>query len=642
MVRTPHVRVPLIAAALIAFTLGALAQERDRAKIPDKYKWNLADIYADAAAWRAAKTKVEAELPKLRSHQGKLGTSPQALADALDQMYAVEKELSRLYAYASMLADQDTRESGPQGMQQEMQQLAAAFGTQVSYVEPEILSAGAATVEKFLGAEPRLKTYAFYLRDIVRRAPHTLTDNEEKILAAASPLASSPSNTYGILSNADFPYPTVTLSSGKSVKVDQAGYNELRTLADRADRQKVMSAFFSALGGFSRTYGTTMNASVQRSLFYAKARKYPTTLEMALDSANIPVPVYMRLIEGVNASLPSFHRYLKLRQRMMGVDQLHYYDLYAPLVASVDLTYSPEEAQKHVLAAVARLGPDYAAVVERAFEERWIDLLPSEGKRSGAYSNGGAYDVHPYMLLNYLGQYNDVSTLAHELGHTMHSYYSNKTQPYPTASYPIFVAEVASTFNEALLIDHMLKQIKDDAARLSLLGNYLENIKATVFRQTQFAEFELRMHEKAQKGEPLTGEALAKLYAEITKKYYGHDQKVCIVDDYVAHEWSFIPHFYRDFYVFQYATSFTASLALAEKVMAGDEAAKKRYLTFLSSGGSNYPIDLLKQAGVDMTTSEPLELTIKKMNQVMDEMEKLLAVVPSARGVDGGAGRKRY
>jgi oligoendopeptidase F len=641
MVRTPHVRVPLIAAALIAFTLGALAQERDRAKIPDKYKWNLADIYADAAAWRAAKTKVEAELPKLRSHQGKLGTSPQALADALDQMYAVEKELSRLYAYASMLADQDTRESGPQGMQQEMQQLAAAFGTQVSYVEPEILSAGAATVEKFLGAEPRLKTYAFYLRDIVRRAPHTLTDNEEKILAAASPLASSPSNTYGILSNADFPYPTVTLSSGKSVKVDQAGYNELRTLADRADRQKVMSAFFSALGGFSRTYGTTMNASVQRSLFYAKARKYPTTLEMALDSANIPVPVYMRLIEGVNASLPSFHRYLKLRQRMMGVDQLHYYDLYAPLVASVDLTYSPEEAQKHVLAAVARLGPDYAAVVERAFEERWIDLLPSEGKRSGAYSNGGAYDVHPYMLLNYLGQYNDVSTLAHELGHTMHSYYSNKTQPYPTASYPIFVAEVASTFNEALLIDHMLKQIKDDAARLSLLGNYLENIKATVFRQTQFAEFELRMHEKAQKGEPLTGEALATLYAEITKKYYGHDQKVCIVDDYVAHEWSFIPHFYRDFYVFQYATSFTASLALAEKVMAGDEAAKKRYLTFLSSGGSDYPIDLLKQAGVDMTTSEPLELTIKKMNQVMDEMEKLLAVVPSARGVEGGAGRKR-
>ena len=619
----------LIAAALSALTLAAAAQERDRAKISDAYKWNLADLYPDAAAWRAAKTKVEAELPALRGYQGKLGSSPQVLADALDHSYRLDKAISRLYVYASMLADQDTRDSVPQGMQQEMQQLSAAFGAQVSYVEPEILKNGSATVEKFVSAEPRLKPYAFYLRDVVRRAPHTLTDNEEKILADASPLAGSASNIYGILANADFPYPSVTLSDGKAVKVDQAGYGELRTRPNRSDRQKVMSAFFQALGGFSRTFGTTMNASVQKALFYAKARKYPTTLEMSLDSANIPTSVYTRLVDGVNKSLPAFHRYLKLRRRMMGVDQLHYYDLYAPLVASVDLKYSPEEAQKHVLAAVQPLGPDYVSVVQGAFKERWIDWFPTDGKRSGAYSNGGAYDVHPYMLLNYLGQYNDVGTLAHELGHTMQSYYSNKTQPYPTAGYPIFVAEVASTFNEALLIDYMLRQIKDDATRLSLLGNYLENIKATVFRQTQFAEFELRMHEKAHKGEPLTGDALAKLYADITRKYYGHDANVCIVDDYVANEWSYIPHFYRDFYVYQYATSFTASLALAEKVMAGDETAKKRYLTFLSSGGSKYPIDLLKEAGVDMTTDEPLDLTIRKMNQIMDEMEKLLAKMPS-------------
>jgi len=413
--------------------------------------------------------------------------------------------------------------------------------------------------------------------------------------------------------------------------VDQAGYGELRTLPNRADRQKVMAAFFESLGGFSRTFGTTMNATVQKSLFFAKARKYPTTLEMGLDSANIPVSVYTRLVDGVNRNLPAFHRYLGLRKRMMGIDQLHYYDLYAPLVSSVDVKYSPEESQKHILAAMAPLGPDYASVVQRAFTERWIDLFPNEGKRSGAYSNGGAYDVHPYMLINYLGQYNDMSTLAHELGHTMHSYYSNKTQPYALAGYPIFVAEVASTFNEALLIDHVLGQIKDDATRLSVLGNYLENIKATVFRQTQFAEFELRVHERGQKGEPLTGDALAKLYADITRKYYGHDKGICIVDDYVAHEWSYIPHFYRDFYVFQYATSFTASLALAEKVSAGDEAAKKRYLTFLGSGGSNYPIDLLKQAGVDMTTDEPLDLTIRKMNRVMDEMEKLLAKMPTTQ-----------
>jgi oligoendopeptidase F len=337
----------------------------------------------------------------------------------------------------------------------------------------------------------------------------------------------------------------------------------------------------------------------------------------------------MRLIDGVNKQLPTFHRYLNLRKRMMGLSELHYYDLYAPLVSSVNLSYSPEEAQQHVLAAVAPLGPDYQAVIQRAFKDRWIDLLPNEGKRSGAYSNGGAYDVHPYMLLNYNGKYDDVSTLAHELGHTMQSYLSNKTQPYPLADYPIFVAEVASTFNEALLIDHMLKTIKDPDTRLSILGNYLEGIKATVFRQTQFAEFELRMHELAQKGQPVTGEALARLYMDITKKYYGHDKSVCIVDDYITHEWSYIPHFYRDFYVFQYATSFTASSALAEKVKAGDKIALKKYLEFLSAGGSKYPIDLLKDAGVDMTTDEPLNLTMKEMNRVMDEMEKLLSARPT-------------
>jgi oligoendopeptidase F len=368
-----------------------------------------------------------------------------------------------------------------------------------------------------------------------------------------------------------------------------------------------------------------MNSSIQKSLFYAKARKYPTTLEAALDGPNIPVSVYMRLIEGVNRSLPAFHRYLALRKRMMGVtDDLHYYDLYAPLVASVDLKYTPEEAQALVVEAMAPLGEEYVSVLTRAFGERWLDWFPSEGKRSGAYSNGGAYDVHPFMLLNYQGQYNDVSTLAHELGHTMHSYYSNRTQPYALSNYPTFVAEVASTFNEALLIEHVLTRIKDEPTRLAILGNYLEGIKATVFRQTQFAEFELGMHEMGLKGQPITGDALARLYFDITKRYYGHDSGVVIVDDYVAHEWSYIPHFYRDFYVFQYATSFTAAEALAAKVLEGDEAAKEQYLTFLASGGSKYPIDLLREAGVDMTTDEPLDLTIQKMNRVMDEMELLL------------------
>ena len=615
----------VVVAAVTCMSVLTIGQERDRTKVADRYKWNLADIYADAATWRKQKDAVTAEIPKLREFRGKLGSSPQTLASALELSTRLAKELTRLYVYASMLSDTDTRVSEPQGMQQEMQQLFAQFSAEGSFIEPELLKVGRATVDKFLGGEPRLKIYTFYLRDIVRRAPHTLSDAEEKLLADASPLAGSASNIYGILTNADFPYPTITLSDGRSVKVDQAGYSELRTSKNREDRKAAMSSFFTALGGFSRTFGTTINSEVQKVLFYAKARKYQTNLEASLDPPNIPVSVYTRLVAGVNRHLPTFHRYLKLRKQMMGItDDLHYYDLYAPLVASVDLRYTPEEAQKHVLAAVAPLGSEYQSVLQRAFNDRWLDWQPTEGKRTGAYSNGGAYDVHPYMLLNYLGQYNDVSTLAHELGHTMHSYFSNKTQPFPTADYATFVAEVASTFNEALLIDHMLKQIKDTPTRLSLLGNYLENIKATVFRQTQFAEFELKMHEMAEKGQPITGEALDKLYLDITRRYYGHDQKITVVDDYIAHEWSFVPHFYRDFYVFQYATSFTAAEALSAKVLSGDQAATTRYLTFLGAGGSDYPVNLLKSAGVDMTTDEPLDLTIRKMNAVMDEMEKLL------------------
>ena len=621
-------RLFLVAAALAALTLSGLAQERDRSKIADKYKWNLSDLYPSDAAWRAQKDKVAGDLPKLGTFKGRLASSAATLAEALETMSAIDKELSRLYSYAMMLADQDTRDSQHEGMKQEMVQLYARFAAEASYIEPEILRFPKGTIARLLAAEPRLKVYEFYLKDIERRAAHTLSEAEEKLLAEAMPLAESPSNAYGIIANADLPYPTVALGDGRSVKLDQAAYNDLRALPNRADRQKVMSAFFTALGGFSRTFGTTMNGEVQKVAFLSKARRYGSALEWSLDAANIPASVYTRLVDGVHRNLPVFHRYLRLRKRMLGVDELHYYDLYAPLVGSVNLAYSPEQAQAHVLAAVAPLGEDYQGVIKRAFAERWIDLLPNEGKRSGAYSAGDAYDVHPYMLINYNGKYADVSTLAHELGHTMQSYYSNRTQPYPLADYPTFVAEVASTFNESLLIEYMLandKIIRDDEARLSLLGNYLENIKGTVFRQTQFAEFELRMHERAQQGEPITGDALAKLYMDITKKYYGHEQGITVVDDYIAHEWSFIPHFYRDFYVFQYATSFAASAALAEKVRNGDQEARRRYLAFLSAGGSKYPIDLLKDAGVDMTTDEPLDLTMKAMTRVMDEMEALLA-----------------
>lgn len=622
-----RVVVVVVIAAVIAaaWSFVGRAQTRERSSVPVEYTWNLADLYPSDRDWSAAKATLAAALPQMKAFEGKLTTSASVLADALDKEDELDKELARLAVYAGLIADQDTRDGQHQGMRQEIAQLISSLGAQTAFVEPELLRAEKGTLDRFVASEPRLKVHRHYLEDVARRGAHTVSPPEERLLADVGPLADASSNAYTIFANADFPYPTVTLSDGRAVKLDQAAFADLRSLPVRADREQVMRAFFTALGGFSRTFGATMDGEVQKSLFIAKTRHYPTTLEAALDGPNIPVSVYTRLIDGVNRNLPVFHRYLKLRSRLLGLSDLHYYDLYAPLVRSATLEYTPAEAQALILEAVAPLGSAYQATIQRAFKDRWIDLMPTVGKVSGAYSNGGAYDVHPYMLINFSGKYVDVSTVAHELGHTMQSYLSNKAQPFPAADYPIFVAEVASTFNESLLIDHVLKKTKDDDTRLALLGNYLENIKGNVFRQTQFAEFELKMHQMAEKGEPITGDALAKLYLDITRRYYGDSQGICKVDDYIANEWSYIPHFYRNYYVFQYATSFTASEALASKVKTGDTAATDRYLRFLSAGGSKYPIELLRDAGVDMTTDEPLDLTIKRMNSVMDEMEGILA-----------------
>jgi oligoendopeptidase F len=608
----------------IAATVPAKAQERDRGKIPDQYKWNLADLYASDASWQEARQKMLGELSALRIYKGTLGTSAQQLLGSLDLVSQLNKEYARLYSYASMSFDQDTRVSSYLAMRQTIAQDGATIGDGTAFIEPEILRIDPARIQEFLAQEKGLGIYRHYLDDIQRRRAHTGTEGEERIIANAGLMAGSPDNIHGIFANADFPYPEVTLSDGKTVKLNQAGFSLYRAVPDRADRIKVFSAFFTKLNDYRRTFGTQLNAEIMKDLFYEKARNYASCLESSLDANNVPVQVYHSLIDNVNKNLATFHRYLKLRQRILGLDQLHYYDLYAPLLKSVDLAYTIEESENNVVAALKPLGDAYGSVVKKAFRERWIDVYPTEAKRSGAYSEGAAYDVHPYILLNYNGKYDDMSTLAHELGHTMQSYLSNKTQPYPTSQYPIFVAEVASTFNEALLNNYMLKTIKDDQTRLSLLGSFLESVKGTVFRQTQFAEFELRIHEMAEKGEPLTGDVMNKVYDDIVKKYYGHEQGICIVDDEIKAEWMYIPHFYYNFYVFQYATSFTASTALSERVLAGDKAATKKYIEFLSAGGSEYPIDLLKTAGVDMTTSEPFDLTIKKMNRVMDEMEKIL------------------
>ena len=613
--------------SMLAFLLLAqsgMSQERDRSNIPEKYKWNLNDLYPGDGAWQEAKKKFVAEMPKIESFKGTLSQSPAQLLSCLQFDNDLSKTYARLSVYAGLIHDQDTRDSKYLAMSQEINQIGSDYSAKSSYMRPEILKMDSATVISFVDREKGLEIYRHRLEDILRTKSHTGTVGEEKIIADASLMSDAPGAVYGIFADADFPYPDVTLSDGSTVKLDKATFNRLRPAPNREDRKKVFAAFFGRLNDYRRTFGTTMSANVKGHMFYAKARSYGSSIERSLDASNIPVQVYHSLVDGVNANLPTFHRYLNLRKRILGLDTLHYYDLYAPLVSGLNLKYSIPEAETNVLAAVKPLGEEYARAMQRAFDERWIDFYPTEGKRAGAYEQGGAYDVHPYLLLNYNEKYDDMSTLAHELGHTMQSYLSNKTQPYPNADYPIFVAEVASTFNEALLIDYMLKQIKDDKEKLSLLGNYLEGIKGTLFRQTQFAEFELRIHELGEKGEAITGDRLNDLYMEITKKYYGHDKGVCVVDDEIKSEWAYIPHFYYNFYVYQYATSFTASAALSEKVMAGDKGSTDRYLSFLSAGGSKYPIDLLKDAGVDMTTSQPLELAVKKMNRVMDEIDKIL------------------
>lgn len=616
-------KTQLITAMMLFSTTMAVSQMKVRDELPEKYKWNLTDLYATDEAWKTEKDRLQQQMQKVTTYKGKLTQSPTILLEALTLSSSLNKEMARLYSYAAMKSDQDTRVTKYAGMSQELQQLFSEYAALTSFIEPELLSLTQDQVNAFITKEKGLSTYKFYLTDLLRKRAHRGSEEVEKVLAYSSLMSGNAANIFNTFSNAEFPYPEIELN-GKHVKLNAANFALYRASGDRAIRRKVFEAYFGKLNEFQRTFGTQLYGNINAALFTTKARNYNSTLEQALDAGNIPTAVYHNLVKNVNGNLETFHRYLKLRKRMMGVDTLHYYDMYAPLVEQVDLAYTVEEAMDNVLKSLKPLGADYADVVKKAFQERWIDMYPNEGKRSGAYSNGSAYDVHPYILMNYNGKYDDMSTLTHELGHTMHSYLTNKRQHFANADYSIFVAEVASTFNEALLNDYMLKQIKDDRTRLAILGNYLEGAKGTLFRQTQFAEFEAMIHDKAGRGEAITGEDFDKMYLELTRKYYGHDKNVCIVDDNVKSEWSYIPHFYYNFYVYQYATSYTASTALSEKVLQGDEEARKRYLNFLASGSTKYPVELLADAGVDMNTTEPFDLTITKINKVMTEMEAIL------------------
>ena len=600
------------------------SESRERKDIDEKYKWNLEDLYSGSAAWYADKDTFAEKFSTIKLMRGSLGKSAADLLHALNFIFQVRKELTRLHIYAGLLSDEDTRESEPLKMQQEAGQLFTEFSTAASYVEPEILAIQEDRLNNFLEAKPGLKDYGQFIDNIGRRRAHTLSEPEENVFAKATLMMGNSYSIYSVFSHAELPRPEIMLSTGEKVKLDAAAYALHRAGSNRDDRVRVFQAFFNNLNQFRRTFGAGLYGLVRENIFVKNARNYNSCLEAALDSNNIPAQVYHKLVENVNKNLPTLHRYLALRKKMLGVDELKYYDIYPPLVKNIDLRYTYEESVDLITSALRTLGEEYILTIKKAFRDRWIDVLPSTGKRSGAYSSGEAYEEHPYILLNFNGKYDDVSTLAHELGHTMHSYFSNKNQSYPNASYPIFLAEVASTANEALLWEHVLGKLTVPEQRLALLGNYLEHARATLFRQTQFAEFELRIHETAEKGDSLTGDLFSELYLGILKKYYGEKEGIMVIDDLYGVEWAYIPHFYYNFYVFQYSTSFTASEVLTEKMLAGEKGMVEKYLEFLSSGNSGYAIPTLKKAGIDMTSDEPFGITIAKMNRVMDEIESLI------------------
>lgn len=604
---------------------GALSQTRERGKVPSESTWNLDDIFSSDDAWTAALQKTAAESAQIATFSGKLSQSAGQLLTCLQLDTCFRKEFARLTCYASMKSDQDTRVAKYMGFKQQITATATAYSAQSSFIGPEVAKMDLATLEGFLKQEVGLKTYEFMLRDILRTKTHRLLPENEKLLAETAVLAGAPTTTYKVFANAEFPFPEVTLSDGTKALLNQAGFGRYRTAPNRGDRRLVFDTFFAAWGRYRGTCGTLLSAHCDADVFNARARRYESALQAALDENNIPLAVYQTLITNVHRNLPTFHRYLRLRQRLLGVNQLAYSDMYAPTVPAVDLEYAYPKAVELVVESLAPLGPDYVRDLKTACSSRWIDVYPTPGKRAGAYSNGGVYDVHPYILLNYNGKYDDVSTLAHELGHTLHSFYSNKTQPYPLADYATFVAEVASTLNEALLLQKMLDTVTDERLKLSLLVSYLDGARATLFRQTQFAEFELAIHTKIENREPLTGDELTKMYGDILRRYYGHDQGVCRIEEAYCNEWAYVPHFVNyTYYVYQYATSFTASTCLAERIWANQPNAVADVMKFLSAGGSAYPIDILKRAGVNMLSPEPFDRTMARMNRVMDEIEKLL------------------
>lgn len=590
----------------------------DRSQIEEKYKWDLTKMYASDDAWQQELSALDALIEKLPAYAGKLTQSAQVLREYLDAQEVVERKMSTLYCYASLRRSEDTRDQQAQIMVSKAQSKMVKLGALLSFVEPEILSMTQEQYQSFLN-DPALQDYRFTLEDLWRSKAHTLTELEEKLLAGMGEIASAPGDIADMLQDADMVFDPVETEDGQTLEVTGSNYILLQSSPNREIRRKAFKNYYKGFKQHINTFTATYSASVKADVFEASTRHYESARAMSMAGENIPGTVYDSLVETVHRYLPAMYRYVELRKKILGIDELHYYDVYAPLMGELDLSYTYEQAQEMVKKAVAPLGEAYGKIVQKAFDERWIDVMPNTGKSGGAFSYG-TYDSAPYLMTNFTGTIDSVSTIAHEMGHSLHSYLSNQTQPAHYANYTLFVAEVASTVNENLMIEQLLAQDITPQMRLYLLNQYLENFKGTVYRQTMFAEFEKIAHEQIEKGEALSAEYLSDLYADLVKQYFGPS---LVMDEEVRYEWARIPHFYRCFYVYKYATGYSSAVALSEAILRDGDKAVKPYLEFLSMGGSCYPLDSLKHAGVDLSTPAPVEAALQKFEKIVEEAEKV-------------------
>ena len=590
-----------------------------REEVPAELTWRLEDIYPDEALWEQELQEAKELAAEVGKFEGRLGESARNLYEALKIYDDCSLKLDRVGGYSFMRHDQDAGNSRYQELELKAQSASVRISEKLAFVEPEILAIPDEVIARFCEEEPGIKDYEVTIREIRRMKEHTLSKEMEQLLASAGEMAQTPSNGFGMLSNADLKFPPVKDSGGKEIQLSNGRFVPLQMSPDRELRRESFEKFYTRYSEFANTWAALYDGQVKKQIFYARARKYPSTFTAAVDGNNVDPAVCDRLIDSIHDKMPYMHRYVSLRKKMLGVEELHMYDVYVPMVADYDRKFSYEEAKDLSLKALAPLGEEYLSIVRKAYAERWIDVYENEGKRSGAYSSG-VYGVHPYMLLNYTDTLDDVFTLVHEMGHSMHTWYSEHAQSHLNAGYKIFVAEVASTTNEILLLEYLLARAADPKEKAYLINYYLECFKGTVYRQTMFEEFERRTNAMAESGSPLTADALCGLYLELNKQYFGEDM---VSDPLIAYEWCRIPHFYYNFYVYQYATSFSAAVAIAHRILEQGEAAVKPFLEFLKSGCTQDPVSLLKIAGVDLSTSKPVDEALEVFGDAVRQMEEL-------------------